>query len=227
MSAKILYVEDDRSLAFVTRDNLEQAGFEICHCENGQLGLDSFHTDTFDLCLLDVMLSERDGFSIAEEIRKVDQQIPIIFLTAKSLKEDRIKGFETGGDDYITKPYSIEELILRIRVFLRRSRHYVASQPAYMKLGAYDFDFENLSLNHEGSQQRLTQREAEVLKFFYHRKNQVLKRAEILEGVWGEDDYFLGRSMDVFISKLRKYLKADHRLSIENVHGIGFRFKCP
>ena len=227
MSAKILYVEDDRSLAFVTRDNLEQAGFEICHCENGQMGLESFHADSFDLCLLDVMLSELDGFSIAEEIRKVDQQIPIIFLTAKSLKEDRIKGFETGGDDYITKPYSIEELILRIRVFLRRSQHKVEEKLHAMKLGAYDFDFDNLSLSHASGQQRLTQREAEVLKFLYKRKNQVLKRAEILEGVWGEDDYFLGRSMDVFISKLRKYLKADEQLSIENVHGIGFRFKCP
>lgn len=227
MKNRILYVEDDMSLAYVTRDNLEQAGFEVVHCSSGKLGIETFEEEEFELCLLDIMLTELDGFSIAKHIRKQNQQIPIIFLTAKSLKEDRIKGFEIGADDYVLKPYSIEELILRIKVFLKRSQFLNNSPIQSYRIGDYNFDYENLLLSRKEQEQKLTQREAEVLRFLWERKNSLVKRAEILEGIWGEDDYFLGRSLDVFISKLRKYLKGDANLLIENVHGIGFKFKCP
>jgi len=226
MSVNILYVEDDLSLAFVTRDNLEQAGFSICHCPDGQLGLEAFRSQDFDLCLLDVMLTELDGFSIAREIRKMNQQVPIIFLTARVLKEDRIQGFEMGADDYVTKPYSIEELILRIKVFLKRSNRGLLQYTKVCKLGSYVFQYENNSLKLGHNQQKLTQREAELLKYLIKHKNLLVKRSEILESVWGENDYFYGRSMDVFISKLRKYLKGDPSISLENVHGIGFRLMC-
>lgn len=226
MSAKILYVEDDLSLAFVTRDNLEQAGFTILHCSNGEEGFKTFQQEEVDLCLLDIMLAEMDGFGLAQEIRKSNKQVPIIFLTARVLKEDRIQGFEIGADDYVTKPYSIEELILRIKVFLKRSNHAIPQETHVYALGMYEFDYPNLSLCRGAHQQRLTQREAELLKYLIEHKNTLAKRSEILESVWGEDDYFYGRSMDVFISKLRKYLKQDPSLSIENVHGIGFKFKA-
>lgn len=226
MSVKILYVEDDLSLAFVTRDNLEQAGFSIFHCSDGETGLKAFQEDSFDLCLLDIMLAELDGFGIAREIRKSNKQVPIIFLTARLLKEDRIQGFEIGADDYVTKPYSIEELILRIKVFLKRSHTLIPQPVKTYTLGSYEFDYENLSLSFGTHQQRLTQREAELLKYLIEHKNTLAKRSAILESVWGEDDYFYGRSMDVFISKLRKYLKQDPSLSIENIHGIGFKFKA-
>lgn len=225
MAPKILYVEDDLSLAFVTRDNLEQAGFSISHFPNGREGLEAFQAGTFDLCLLDVMLTEMDGFSIARAIRKENGQVPIIFLTARLLKEDKIQGFEIGADDYVTKPYSIEELILRIRVFLKRSQKNAFPEVVNYSIGSYLFEFENLSLKLGEHTQRLTQREAELLKFLILHKNKLVKRSEILESVWGEDDYFFGRSMDVFISKLRKYLKKDPSLAIENNHGIGFKLK--
>ncbi|MCB0520286.1 MAG: response regulator transcription factor [Lewinellaceae bacterium] len=225
MKAHLLYVEDDESLGFVTRDNLELQGYRITHCMDGKSALEIVQTEKFDLCILDVMLPEIDGFSVAEEIRKFDTEIPIIFLTAKSLKEDKIKGLRLGGDDYITKPFSIEELILKIEVFLRR-RNISSPEPASKyKLGCYEFDYPNLTLTCNGSSETLTQREADLLKVFLDQPNQVIKRSEILEKLWGEDDYFMGRSLDVFISRLRKYLKNDENLKIENIHGVGFRFK--
>lgn len=226
MKPHILYVEDDESLGFVTRDNLELQGYRIAHCEDGQTALDLIKKEEFDLCILDVMLPEVDGFTIAEEIRKYDINTPIIFLSAKSLKEDKIHGLKIGGDDYITKPFSIEELILKIEVFLKRNKVTSGTAAASKyKIGQYDFDYHNLALNWNGQNKRLTQREADLLRFLFEHKNQVLKRSFILERLWGEDDYFLGRSLDVFISRLRKYLKKDERLRIENIHGVGFKFK--
>ena len=224
--AHLLYVEDDESLSFVTRDHLELQGFRVTHCPDGRSALEAIHEQSFDLCLLDVMLPEMDGFTLAQEIRKQDTQVPILFLTAKSLKEDRIQGLRLGADDYITKPFSIEELILKIEVFLRRSQ-VVEPQPAQrFSLGQYVFDYENLQLRYEGEERRLTQKEADLLRYLCLNRNQVVKRADILETIWGENDYFLGRSLDVFISRLRKYLREDDSLRIENVHGVGFCFHC-
>ena len=172
------------------------------------------------------MLPEVDGFTIAKEIRKYDQEVPIIFLTAKSLKEDKLHGLKLGGDDYITKPFSIEELILKIEIFLRRSKISIPQEVLNFRIGAYDFDYKNLSLKRESNQKVLTQKEADLLKYFVQNKNMVLKRSDILETIWGEDDYFMGRSLDVFISRLRKYLKEDDALKIENIHGVGFKLKA-
>jgi DNA-binding response OmpR family regulator len=226
MKAHLLYVEDDESLSFVTRDNLELQGYQITHCIDGKEAMDTLTSANydFDLCILDVMLPHVDGFTIGREIRKYNTEVPIIFLTAKSLKEDKIHGLKLGADDYITKPFSIEELILKIEVFLRRSKIITPTSPTVFRIGNFEFDYKNLSLQGTEFQKTLTQKEADLLKFFIENKNVVLKRSEILEKLWGEDDYFLGRSLDVFISRLRKYLKTDTNLKIENIHGVGFRF---
>ncbi|MEL6719849.1 MAG: response regulator transcription factor [Bacteroidota bacterium] len=227
MKAHLLYVEDDETLSFVTKDNLELEGYKVTHCINGKAALETIQKQDFDLCILDVMLPGIDGFEIAKNIRKNNQTIPILFLTAKSLKEDRIHGLKIGGDDYITKPFSIEELLLKIEIFLRRKNVVTAPQEeAVLQLGEYTFDYGNLELSIAAQEKRLTQREADLLKYFSDHRNRVLKRSEILTSIWGEDDYFLGRSLDVFISRLRKYLNKDNRLKIENIHGVGFQFKC-
>ena len=225
MKAHLLYVEDDESLSFVTRDNLELQGYQITHCDNGATALEIIKDNTFDLCILDVMLPEIDGFTIAEEIRKSNNQVPIIFLTAKSLKEDKIHGLKLGGDDYITKPFSIEELILKIEVFLKRSKINIPQPLSNFDIGMFQLDYPNLALNQNGTTKSLTQKEADLLKYLIENKNAVIKRSAILKSIWGEDDYFLGRSLDVFISRLRKYLKADESVKIENIHGVGFRLK--
>ncbi len=224
MKAHLFYVEDDESLSFVTRDNLELEGYKVTYCENGRKAIDTLKTEEFDLCILDVMLPDVDGFTIAEEIRKKNKQVPILFLTAKSLKEDRIRGLRLGADDYITKPFSIEELILKIEIFLKRSQIVVRENDHLFQIGNFAFDHKNLQLNKDEIKRQLTQKEADLLKYFIENKNEVLKRSDILETLWGEDDYFLGRSLDVFISRLRKYLKEDETLKIENIHGVGFRF---
>jgi len=224
--AHLLYVEDDESLSFVTRDNLELSDFTVTHCPDGtaaleQIGRDSFN---FDLCLLDVMLPGIDGFEIAQRIRAKNQDVPILFLTAKSLKEDRLHGLRLGADDYITKPFSIEELILKIEVFLRRNRVRPAN-PEFdpRRIGDYTFNLDKLQLTFKSeAPRRLTRREAELLQYLSTRREQVSERSDILEKIWGENDYFLGRSLDVFISRLRKYLKQDPRIQIENIHGVGF-----
>ncbi len=222
--AHLLYVEDDATLSFVTKDNLELQGYQITHCADGPSALDAIQQQSFDLCILDVMLPGVDGFTVAQEIRKLNPQVPILFLTAKSLKEDRIYGLKLGADDYITKPFSIEELILKIEVFLRRSQIVQVPKNQGFKIGKYQFDYANLTLSNNGHTKRLTQKEADLLSYLMKYKNQVIKRSNILEALWGEDDYFLGRSLDVFISRLRKYLGDDERLRIENIHGVGFCF---
>lgn len=221
----ILYVEDDINLSFVTKDNLSLAGYTVHHCATGKEALEKINKQSFSLCLLDIMLPQIDGFTIAEEIRKKDKNVPIIFLSAKSLTEDKVKGLKIGADDYITKPFSIEELLLKINVFLKRSK--VGSSPINeikpVKIGQYDFDPKNLTINFNGIQKKLTQKETELLTFFYTHSNEVVKREDILTSVWGDDDYFLGRSLDVFISRLRSYFKEDESVQIENIHGVGFR----
>ncbi len=223
--AKILFVEDDLSLGLVTKDSLELQGYSIKHCEDGEAGWKTYQKEKFDLCILDVMLPKLDGFSLAERIRKEDQHTPIIFLTAKALQEDKISGLKIGGDDYITKPFSIEELSLKIDVFLKRRQvSEEAKNVNEFQIGAYHFDFDNLTLTYQSEDTRqLTLREAEVLRIFCQNINTVLKREVILKEIWGQNDYFMGRSMDVFITRLRKYLKKDSQIKIENIPSVGFK----
>jgi DNA-binding response OmpR family regulator len=225
VKAKILYVEDDVNLGFVTTDNLKLKGYQTVYCNNGKTALDAFKKESFDICILDVMLPEIDGFTVARKIREKNKSIPIIFITAKTMKEDRITGFMTGADDYITKPFSIEELLLRIEVFLKRSKitENKTALPIHFNIGNYYFDFEGLFLELKKERKQLTLKEAELLRFFCMNQDKILKREEILKSLWGDDDYFMGRSLDVFISRLRKYLDKDKRISIENIHGVGFR----
>lgn len=225
MKKKILYVEDDPNLAFATKDNLEAYEYEVVHAVDGAEALDIIEKEHFDICVLDVMLPKMDGFTLAENIRKSDKQVPILFLTARTLQEDKIKGLELGADDYVTKPFSIQELMLRIEVILRRnnSGKPISAQPKTNAVGKYTFDFQKLTLSVNDNLQTLTFREAEVLKYLSERPDQVIRRDELLKAIWGDDDYFMGRSLDVFISRLRKYLSADPAIRIDNVHGVGFR----
>jgi DNA-binding response OmpR family regulator len=225
---KILLVEDDKTLNFIVRDNLEQAGYVVTSVEDGEAGLKIFEPGKFSLCLLDVMLPKKDGFTLAKEIREMDDHVPIIFLTARSMTEDRIAGLTIGGDDYITKPFSMEELLLKIRIFLKRTlpANEPASDQNYYKLGHFNFYFDSLILDANGERKTLTYKEAELLRYFCDNPNKVLSRSDILKKVWGSDDYYLGRSLDVFISRLRKYLGGDESIKILNLHGIGFRFNA-
>jgi DNA-binding response OmpR family regulator len=223
--AKVLLAEDDLSLSFVIKDNLQDAGFEVTHCADGEAAWQKFQKKDFDICLLDVNMPERDGFSLAKKIRQQSDIVPIIFLTAKSLEEDKIKGFKTGADDYITKPFSMKELVMRMDVFLRRTKKLKSDGVEEYKLGTLRFAYNELKIYGDTVTTSLTQREADLLKFFVLHINKILKREELLLNVWGKDDYFLGRSMDVFITKLRKYLKPDPTIALETIHGVGFRLQ--
>jgi DNA-binding response OmpR family regulator len=223
--ATILLVEDDLNLGFVIQDALKRRGFTVHLCRDGKEGLRKFNEQPYDLCVLDVMLPHKDGFSLAEDIRMVNALVPIVFLTAKSQTEDRIAGFKAGGDDYLTKPFSHEELILRIEAILRRTqgKEDDPRERDRFELGDYTFDHRNLMLSHPSEERKLTKKEAEVLRLLCLHADQVLPRELVLNMVWGDDTYFLGRSLDVFISRLRKYLKLDPKVQIVNVHGVGFK----
>ena len=220
---KILYAEDDETLAFLTKDNLEQY-YDVMHCDEGEMALNAFKKDTFDICILDIMMPKMDGFELAENIRKINSEVPIIFLSAKTLKEDRIKGLRLGADDYLVKPFSIEELLLKIEIFLKRTNKNVITDKSLYTVGKYQFDSKNYLVFTDSEKISLTQRESDLLKLFLNNKNVVLKREEILKSLWGDDDYFMGRSLDVFISRLRKILSNEKGIAIENLHGIGFKF---
>jgi DNA-binding response OmpR family regulator len=225
--ANILLVEDDQNLGFVIQDALKRKGFGVHLCRDGKEGLKQFNEHSYDLCVLDVMLPHKDGFSLAEDIRSINTQVPIVFLTAKSQTEDRIAGFKAGGDDYLTKPFSHEELILRIEAILRRTHGRGDDQPSrdHFELGTYTFDHRNLVLSHPSEERKLTKKEADVLRLLCMHRDQVLPRELVLNMVWGDDTYFLGRSLDVFISRLRKYLRSDPTVQIVNVHGVGFKLQ--
>jgi DNA-binding response OmpR family regulator len=225
MSKRILLVEDDPSLGFVIQDNIRQKGYDVTLCKDGVAGEDAFRSSPFHLCIFDVMLPRMDGISLARRVRQHDKNIPILFLTAKSMVEDKLDGFSVGADDYITKPFSMEELLCRIEVFLRRSSESIVLQDDIFQLGKYHFDCSNLIIKIESNEKTLTQKEADILKMLYLNRDRVLKREEMLGQVWGDDDYFMGRSMDVFISRLRKYLKEDPAVQIVNYHGVGFRLE--
>lgn len=221
---KILYAEDDATLAFLTKDNLEQHHYQVIHCNDGDACLKTFKSELFDICIFDIMLPKKDGFELAKAIREINTNVPIIFLSAKTLKEDRIKGLRTGADDYLTKPFSIEELLLKISIFLKRSQKITRQEISVYKIGKYFFDSKNYIVFTDDERIVLTQREAELLTLFVNNKNNVLKREEILTCLWGDDDYFMGRSLDVFISRLRKIFANENTVAIENLHGIGFKF---
>lgn len=226
MQAKILLVEDDINLGLVISDQLRTDGYKVTLCTDGAEAFKTFHDDVFHLCIFDVMLPKKDGFTLAKEIRKFNTEVPILFLTAKSMTEDKVEGFKAGGDDYLTKPFSIEEFQVRIKALLKRVN--IQAEQAdekIIKIGDYVFDVENYSLTHNNFEKVLTKKEAQILRILYKFKNQVAPRELILNGVWGHDDYFVGRSLDVFITKLRKYLKEDEKISINNVHGIGFKLE--
>ncbi len=220
---KILYVEDDETLAYLTKDSLEMNQYDVVHFDNGEDALADFTKQSYDICILDIMVPKMDGFEIARAIREQNNEIPIIFLSAKTLKEDRIKGLKTGADDYLIKPFSIEELMLKVEIFLQRNKKNITQNKLY-QVGKYIFDAINYEVSLGNEQTTLTMREADLLKLFIQHPNKVLRREEILKSLWGTDDYFMGRSLDVFISRLRKILSKDASIVIENLHGIGFRF---
>jgi DNA-binding response OmpR family regulator len=222
---KILLVEDDPNLGFVVKDNLSAKGYDVTLCTDGDAGEKAFHNNPFHLCILDVMLPKKDGFALARSIRSKNEDVPILFLTAKAMTDDKLEGFGTGADDYVTKPFSLEELFCRVEVFLRRSRPIMTPSLGILNLGQYNFDSSTFKLKNHVSEKTLTSREAEILKHLYLHRDRVIKREEILMAVWGDDDYFLGRSLDVFISKLRKYLKDDPSVQIINYHGVGFKLE--
>ena len=224
--SRILYVEDDDTLGFITSENLERKGYEVKLSQDGESALQLFRKEPFDLCLLDIMLPKLDGFTLARMIRKENEEIPIIFISAKTLTEDKIEGLLLGADDYIVKPFNIEELTLKIEVFLKRSR-IIKSTPAEstIQIGSCILDMNLLRLECGGIVKKLTYREAELIRYFSANRNKLLSREQILEAIWGGNDYFSGRSLDVFISRLRKYFQEDLLVRIENRHGLGYVFE--
>jgi DNA-binding response OmpR family regulator len=222
--ARILLVEDDPTLSYVVKNSLQQAGYDVVHCPDGETAWQQFTKKSFDICLLDVVLPKKDGMALAHDIRKQNENIPILLLTSKSMDDDKIAGFKSGADDYITKPFNMQELLLRIEVFLKRTMKKDDDSPTQFKLGNLTFDFTNLILNGDGVEHQLTQREADLIRYLCLNANRVLKREEILLNVWGREDYFLGRSMDVFVTKVRKYLKDQPGVELQTIHGVGFKF---
>jgi len=224
-TVRILYVEDDETLSFVTRDNLTLRGYQVIHCADGNTALAKTREEDFSLCILDVMLPGMDGFTLAKKIREVNQHIPILFLTARSAREDRILGLKLGADDYLTKPFSMEELILKIEVFLKRSTISHGRQSRTTRIGNLMLDAENLRLSTDKKAYSLTHREAELLWLLASNLNQVVRREQILNEIWETDHFFSSRSLDVFISRLRKLISPDPSLKIETVHNVGYRLR--
>lgn len=219
---KILLAEDDLDLGGVFKQFLELNDFDVTWAKNGEEAWEIFQGDTFHLCILDVMMPKLDGFSLAKRIREANSNMPFLFLTAKKLKEDRMTGLKLGADDYIVKPFEADELVLKIQNILRRTT--VANITEPVRINDFVFDFENLKLISPSKSNQLTEKEAKLLQYLVQNESKLLRREDILVEVWGENDFFLGRSMDVFISRLRKYFKEDNRIKIETVRGVGFRF---
>lgn len=239
-TTKVLLVEDDPNLGQILREYLDLKGYRTDLARDGEQAFRIFQQnqdreDAYDLCLLDVMLPKKDGFSLAKDIRMVNKNVPIIFLTAKSMKEDTLEGFRVGADDYMTKPFSMEELLMRIKAILRRSQPTAdgaAKENNRFRIGDFTFDADQQLLQREEAsrvveQHKLTSKEAELLRLLSINKNQTLERSLALKMIWHDDTYFNARSMDVYITKLRKYLRNDPGVEIINVHGTGFRLMCP
>jgi DNA-binding response OmpR family regulator len=220
---RVLLAEDDENLGVLLREYLQAKNFEAVLFNNGEKAYKSFERDHYDLCVLDVMMPVKDGFTLAREIRVINSDIPIIFLTAKSMKEDVIEGFKIGADDYITKPFLMEELIFRMEAILRRTRGDFSDQQTQFTLGSYTFDTSKQLLQHGEEERKLTTKEAELLRLLCMHANKILERNFALKAIWVEDTYFNARSMDVYITKLRKYLKEDPSIQILNIHGKGYK----
>jgi len=224
---RILLVEDDPNLGMLLEDYLSLKGkFDVKLCKDGDEGLKAFTAQDFDICIFDVMMPKKDGFTLAKDIRKINAEIPIIFATAKGMMEDKTEAFNLGGDDYITKPFRIEELLLRINSLLKRVAYQdqePEKKPTQFKIGNYHFDFQTQLITIDQQQQKVSTKEAELLRLLCLKMNDVLTREEALLQIWHDDNYFNGRSMDVFLSKLRKYLKDDPKVEIINVHGKGYK----
>jgi DNA-binding response OmpR family regulator len=225
MSTRILLVEDDPNLGLVLQEYLQiKAGYQVKLCKDGEEGLKAFFSDKYDLCIFDVMMPKKDGFTLGKEVRAVNQEIPIIYATAKSMMEDKIEGFQLGADDYITKPFRIEELLLRIQAILKRLQAVdQITEERVFNIGKFEFDYLSQTLNDGNINVKMSGKEADLLKLLCLRKNQILTREEALLKIWNDDSYFNGRSMDVYLSKIRKYLKSDVSIEIINVHGKGFK----
>ena len=225
MQTRLLLAEDDRNLGNILKNYLEAKGYATTLCVNGQEAIDVFNRKEFDFCILDIMMPVKDGFAVATEIRSVNKKIPILFLTAKTLQEDKLKGFEIGADDYITKPFSMEELLLRLHAILRRTDEPAKTMTSdnVFTLGKYTFDYNRQTLISRNKEQKLTSKEAGLLRLLCTHANEVLDRSTALNEIWNDDSYFNARSMDVYIVKLRKYLKDDPHVELLNVHGVGFK----
>ncbi|WP_281633184.1 response regulator transcription factor [Flavobacterium luteolum] len=223
---RLLLAEDDFDFAAILKQYLELHQFEVIWAENGEIALDYFKNQAFDICIFDVMMPKMDGFSLAEKIININPEIPFIFLTARKLKEDKIIGLKLGADDYIAKPFEVDELVLRLQNILKRIEQKRSLEGNnIIEIGSYIFDNERLTLNNKNHVQQLTEMEASLIEYLYLNHNQLLKRDQILMSVWKKDDYFSGRSMDVFISRLRKYFNSDPKIKIESVRNIGLEFK--
>lgn len=222
---KILLAEDDFDFGTILKQYLEISGFKVTWTKNGQEAFEIFKTNIFDICVLDVMMPILDGFALAEKIIDINPEIPFLFLTAKSLKEDKIKGLKLGADDYILKPCEADELVLRIQNILKRSQSISIKSNEIIAIGKYKFDIQNLQLIHNSKTQRLTEKEAQLIQYLFENKNGLIKRELILKKIWQSDDFFSGRSLDVFISRIRKYFIDDKSISIETIRGIGFEFR--
>lgn len=220
---KILLAEDDPNLGSILRTFLTSKGFDVSLAQNGKTAFEKFNREQFDFCVFDVMMPEMDGFTLAEQIRKLDKKVPILFLTAKSMKDDVLQGFTMGADDYVTKPFEMSELLARINAILRRSDVNTEEEKQDFEIGAFQYDPETRLLRANGDEKKLTTKENQLLHLLVKNRNDILDRRIALEAIWGEDNYFNGRSMDVYIAKLRKHLKEDERIEILNIHGQGFK----
>jgi len=222
---KVLLAEDDKNLGSILKSYLEAKSYPTTLCVNGEEALVSFKKENFDFCIIDVMMPVKDGFTLAKDIRKIDKKVPLLFLTAKSLQEDKLKGFDAGADDYMTKPFSMEELLVRMQAILRRAGglNPAEKESGVYALGKFTFDYNRQLLKSKDKEQKLTSKEASLLKLLCDNANDVLDRSLALKKIWYDDSYFNARSMDVYIAKLRKYLKDENTVELLNVHGVGFK----
>jgi len=220
---KILLAEDDDNLGLLLNSFIKAKGFEVDLARNGKEALEKYNNGNYQFLILDVMMPELDGFSVAKEVRNIDKKVPILFLTAKTMKEDKLEGFSIGADDYLTKPFSMEELVARIEAILKRSEVNNSPLQTEYQVGKFTFDPEKRTISLDGKEERLTTKENHLLKLLSKNKNEVLDRQAALRAIWGDDNYFNGRSMDVYIAKLRKILRQDESIEIMNIHGRGFK----
>ena len=223
MTSKVLLIEDDPNLGMLLKENFEGKGFVMDWCKDGQEGTDRFRSGTYDICIIDVMLPRKDGFTVAREIRGMNEQVPFIFLTAKSMSDDRHRGFELGADDYVTKPFSAYELYLRVKAILKRTGPPKEEVTEPVKLGRYEFDPGKRILRLDQEERKLSAKESELLHILQLNRNRLVNRSTILLKVWGNDDFFTSKSMDVYLTKLRRLLRDDPSLEIQNAYGAGFK----